>query len=436
MTITDKQAMRTRIDARFRSGNSVPVERVAITASEWAELRAALEAAKAVRDSEMPASFADYVTREMPPGTVISRPLWWAPRLWRAAQSAAPSSAEQAGAQPVSVADELPAPSAPCLTPEPFGWAVLDKNGCTERVISRVHYEFACIEPSIRSEPDPKELLAYLDREYNGVAPHRILTLYTNRQPSSPATSAPAADERARFEAAAQGVDNDVHRYWFREGWQARAQSSAAPNHRDDSLGMVAPVSDYWFVHDATLGDGPLQRGTPSSDDVAYAYGMGKSIVRLYAAPVSAWDGEAVAFALMQGTKRLSVYNSRHEARDEAETYPENSAVTVVPLYTAPPTDAPRPVATIHECRDAGGCMCDWFSADDAAAIGRLPVGTKLYAGAPPADARDAADARRYRWITKRPHSTVSIQSHWGQPDFSAASCDLDAAIDRAMGGE
>lgn len=48
--------------------------------------------------------------------------------------------------------------------------------------------------------------------------------------------------------------------------------------------------------------------------------------------------------------------------------------------------------------------------------------------------ARDAEDARRYRWITNRPYSTVSIQSHWGQPDFSAASCDLNAAIDSAMG--
>lgn len=48
--ITDKQAIRDRIDARFRSGNSVPVERANITASEWAELRAALEAAEAARE--------------------------------------------------------------------------------------------------------------------------------------------------------------------------------------------------------------------------------------------------------------------------------------------------------------------------------------------------------------------------------------------------
>lgn len=40
-----------KIDARFRSGNSVPVERTNITASEWAELRATLEAAEADRSS-------------------------------------------------------------------------------------------------------------------------------------------------------------------------------------------------------------------------------------------------------------------------------------------------------------------------------------------------------------------------------------------------
>lgn len=62
--------------------------------------------------------------------------------------------------------------------------------------------------------------------------------------------------------------------------------------------------------------------------------------------------------------------------------------------------DAPRsgdaPVATIHECRDAAGCMCDWFSADDAAAIGRLPVGTKLYTTtvSAPAQGRDGDTVR------------------------------------------
>lgn len=69
--------------------------------------------------------------------------------------------------------------------PEIYGWAVLDKNGCTERVVSRVHYEFNCTEPVIRAGV-ASDLLPYLDREYKGAAPHRIVTLYT----------APPADAR------------------------------------------------------------------------------------------------------------------------------------------------------------------------------------------------------------------------------------------------
>jgi hypothetical protein len=33
----------------------------------------------------MPQAFADYMAQQMPPGTVISEPLWWAPRIWRTA---------------------------------------------------------------------------------------------------------------------------------------------------------------------------------------------------------------------------------------------------------------------------------------------------------------------------------------------------------------
>ena len=59
MTITDKQAMRDRIDARFRSGNSVPVERAHITADEWTVLRAALEAAEAARGRDTPVAWVE-----------------------------------------------------------------------------------------------------------------------------------------------------------------------------------------------------------------------------------------------------------------------------------------------------------------------------------------------------------------------------------------
>jgi hypothetical protein len=65
----------------------------------------------------------------------------------------------------------------------PFGWAILDKNGCTERVVSRVHYEFNSAEPVIRAGV-AHDLLPYLDREYRGAAPHRIVTLHEAPPPA------------------------------------------------------------------------------------------------------------------------------------------------------------------------------------------------------------------------------------------------------------
>ena len=53
---------------------------------EAQEALAAYEASKsapAVR--EVPAEFVEWLAREIPPGTIISAPNWWAPRIWRAA---------------------------------------------------------------------------------------------------------------------------------------------------------------------------------------------------------------------------------------------------------------------------------------------------------------------------------------------------------------
>lgn len=105
MTITDKQAERERFEFEVWAQEELGFTGQWMGArygcdkmqAAWIgyKRRAALEAAEAARDAAMPASFAEYVTREIPPGTVISNPAWWAARLWRAAQSATPSSAEQ-----------------------------------------------------------------------------------------------------------------------------------------------------------------------------------------------------------------------------------------------------------------------------------------------------------------------------------------------------
>jgi len=41
--------------------------------------------------SKPPAAFAEWVAREIPPGTIISDPAWWAPKMWRAAMRAHPA---------------------------------------------------------------------------------------------------------------------------------------------------------------------------------------------------------------------------------------------------------------------------------------------------------------------------------------------------------
>lgn len=67
---------------------------------------------------------------------------------------------------------------------EIYGWAVLDKNGCANRVVSRLAYEYGTVEPTV-CDGVPTDLLPYLDREYRGVAPHRVVTLYTGAAPVS-----------------------------------------------------------------------------------------------------------------------------------------------------------------------------------------------------------------------------------------------------------
>lgn len=44
---------------------------------------------------KMPQDFADWIAREIPPGTVISNPAWWAPKIYRAMLPAAPNVAPQ-----------------------------------------------------------------------------------------------------------------------------------------------------------------------------------------------------------------------------------------------------------------------------------------------------------------------------------------------------
>ena len=57
--------------------------------------------------SKPPAAFAEWVAREIPPGTIISDPAWWAPKMWRAAMRAHPA------AQPAPEPSEAELPPLP-----------------------------------------------------------------------------------------------------------------------------------------------------------------------------------------------------------------------------------------------------------------------------------------------------------------------------------
>ena len=57
-----------------------------------------------------------------------------------------------------------------------FGWAIVDKNGCTRDVRHRITDFFGVSE--IR-EPLSQENINHFDREWPGLAPHKIVVLYT-----------------------------------------------------------------------------------------------------------------------------------------------------------------------------------------------------------------------------------------------------------------
>lgn len=142
----------------------------------------------------------------------------------------------------------------------PYGWAVLDKNGCTERVVSRVHYAFNCAEPVIRAGV-ASDLLPYLDREYKGVAPHRLVTLYA----APPADALPLhlptdgayliryddADEPDEFFARSGAREAAMSRYKQRSlAWNAHLYVKIDSNSRDESCpnaSLCAPADarDY-----------------------------------------------------------------------------------------------------------------------------------------------------------------------------------------------
>jgi len=58
-----------------------------------------------------------------------------------------------------------------------FGWCVLDKYGVSRHVIPTRRHFFGCIDIKLAID-DPDEVLREFDRDYAGLAPHKLFKLY------------------------------------------------------------------------------------------------------------------------------------------------------------------------------------------------------------------------------------------------------------------
>lgn len=59
---------------------------------------------------------------------------------------------------------------------EPWGWAIVDKNGDEQLTLARLSRFFGVVNHE--ADPYDADDLARADRESPGLAPHRIVTLY------------------------------------------------------------------------------------------------------------------------------------------------------------------------------------------------------------------------------------------------------------------
>jgi len=87
-----------------------------------------------------------------------------------------------------ALATTEPAPQQ--ATPEPvgeaWGWAIEDKHGVAQAIRPARKEFFGCVQSS---EPFTAEGVSKMDREWAGLAPHRIVTLYTRPAPGVPTLS-------------------------------------------------------------------------------------------------------------------------------------------------------------------------------------------------------------------------------------------------------
>lgn len=111
------------------------------------------------------------------------------------------------------------APTPPAqTTPEPvggpWGWAIEDKHGVAQAIRPARKEFFGCVQST---EPFTAEDIAKMDREWVGIAPHRIVTLHT-RPAEQPAVPEDVARDAERYRTIRPG-----------RSWPCAFASSDAP---------------------------------------------------------------------------------------------------------------------------------------------------------------------------------------------------------------
>lgn len=99
---------------------------------------------------------------------------------------------------------DAPQQATPEPVGEPWGWAILDKHNATQSIRPRRQELFGCLQESM---PLTAEDAATMDRGWTGLAPHRVVTLYT--------CPAPAAQAVPMTEGAKRSLISN----FFSEGW-------------------------------------------------------------------------------------------------------------------------------------------------------------------------------------------------------------------------
>ena len=78
---------------------------------------------------------------------------------------------------------QAPQQATPEPVGEPWGWAIEDKHGAAQSIRPARKEFFGCVQSS---EPFTAEDVSKMDREWAGLVPHRIVTLYTRPAPVVP----------------------------------------------------------------------------------------------------------------------------------------------------------------------------------------------------------------------------------------------------------